>query len=481
VVASRLNSPSLFTCRGSPCGIVVSIVCEMRNVGSRRWPSFRGCFLASGGWRLPVMARRARNGFRAIAALVLCVSLAACAEEETGPQFANEPAPTRPVTETPAAASPVVPVATPILATPASVADLLATRGAPSRLFVAANDAVWAVTSGGSANRVFTAPEESRIVAIDAAPGGQRVAVLLTTTTEGERTDVAIVDSDGEVVSRVEGLGTGMTTPTPGGSTATAAAIDWSPQADRALVSFRNGATVELPIGADRVRTLIPPTGQSESIIDPTWSPTGESIAFIAASDDARTRTLNVLNVSEGTVDEVVAPSDGRFVVDYAWMPNGVSLLFTEGGDLSGAVTGIDLWRVDADGQNRELVVSAGTVAPVARISTVRPSPDGRSVAYSVLVPGEAEPRVDSVWIRDLESRLGFRIQAPAVTSIDDMMWTDRGLAIEVTTSRASSERPPARALLHVNRDGSVSALWAAPIVSGTPVSGTPVATAAAG
>jgi hypothetical protein len=461
---------------------VVSIVCEMRNVGNRRYSRLRGYFLASDGWRLPAMTRRARNGFRAFAALVLCVSLAACAEEETGPQFANEPAATRPATETPVAASPAVPVATPVAATPASVADLLATRGAPSRLFVAANDAVWAVTSGGDASRIFTAPEESRIVAIDAAPGGQRVAVLLTTAIAvGERTDVAIVDSEGEVVSRIEGLGAGLATPTPGGSTAMAATVDWSPQADRALVSFRNGATVEFPIGDDGVRTLIPPAGQSDSVIDPTWSPTGESVAFIAASDDAGTRTLNVLNVSEGTVDEVVAPSDGRFVVDYAWMPNGVSLLFTEGGDLAGAVTGIDLWRVDANGQNRELVVSAGTVAPVARISTVRPSPDGRSVAYSVLVPGEAAPRVDSVWIRDLESRLGFRIQAPAVTSIDDIMWTDRGLAIEVTTSRASSGRPPTRALLQVNRDGAVSALWAAPIVTGTPISGTPVATAQAG
>ncbi len=427
--------------------------------------------------RLGAMKRRARFRSHAIVALILCVSLAACAEEESGPQFANDPAPTRPATKAPAVASPAAPAATPVAATPASVSDLLATRGAPSQLYVVANDAIWTVSSGGDAEQVFKAPPGSRVVAIDAAPGGHRVAALLATTTPiEERTDVAVIDSAGEVVSRMDGLGGGLATPTTGGGS-TAATIDWSPQADRALVSFLNGATVEFAIGSDNVQTLIPPSDPSHDIVDPTWSPTGESVAFVAASNDGRTRTLSVLDVSDGTAREVVAPPDGRFVVDYAWLPNGVSLLFTEGGGLSGAVTGIDLWRVDANGENRALVVSAGTVAPVARITNVRPSPDGRSVAYAVLVPGETEPRVDSIWIRDLESRLGFRIQVPSVTSIDAMMWTDRGLAVEVIRGGGSSERPPARALLQVDRDGSVSALWAAPIAQGTPTGGTPVAT----
>jgi hypothetical protein len=466
---------------------VVQIVCEMRNIANRRWSRFRRIALPDlPDRRQRLDAMRGRTGFRLrfLAALVLCASLAACAEEETGPQFANDPAPTRPPSDTPAVASPVASgatplAATPVAATPTSISDLLATRGAPSRLFVAANDAIWTVSSAGDADRVFEAPPGSRIVAIDAAPGGERVAALLgTTTPEGERTDVAVIDSAGEVVFRLDDLGVGLATHVPGGGPM-AASIDWSPQADRGLVSFLNGATVSFPIGSDDVRTLIPPAGESGSIVDPSWSPTGESVAFVAASEDGRTRTLRVLDVGDGTVNEVVATPEGRFVVDYAWMPNGVSLLFTEGGELGGAVTGIDLWRVDADGKNRELVVSAGTVAPVARITNVRPAPDGRSVAYSVLVPGESQPRVDSIWIRDLESRLGFRIQMPSVTSVDDMTWTDRGLAVEVTTGGGSSRRPATRALLQVNRDGSVSALWAAPIAEGTPTSGTPVSTPA--
>ncbi|MDQ3225090.1 MAG: hypothetical protein M3Q50_00475, partial [Chloroflexota bacterium] len=153
------------------------------------------------------------------------------------------------------------------------------------------------------------------------------------------------------------------------------------------------------------------------------------------------------------------------------------TLLFTEGGELGGAVGGIDLWRIDADGANRELVVSAGTVAPVARVTNVRPSSDGRSVAYSVQIPGPDGPRADSVWVRDLESHLGFKIALPSVDSVDDIWWADQGLVIAVTTQGNPGERTGAQELLEVRHDGRVRVLWAAPVPAGTPISGTPAAT----
>jgi Tol biopolymer transport system component len=219
----------------------------------------------------------------------------------------------------------------------------------------------------------------------------------------------------------------------------------------------------------------LPPADGSESIVNPTWSPTGETVAYVAIGEEDNDRSLRLLDVRSGETRDVVAPPAGRFVVDYAWMPDGVSLLFTEGGELGGAVTGIDLWRVDATGENRELVVSAGTVAPVARITNIQPSPDGRAVAYSVLVPGESDPRVDSVWVRDLSSRLGFRIHVPSVVAVDKITWTDRGLAMDVVTADGS-RRSATLAVLQVSRDGAVSALWAAPVIAGTPVAGTPIA-----
>lgn len=433
------------------------------------------------GPRPGAMNRRVGRYLQFAVLFVVGASLVACAEDESGPQFANEPAPTRPATATPAPASPVSMRATPVAATPASVADALSTRGAPSRLYVTTSDAIWTISSTGEAERVYVSPPGERIIAIDAAPGGERVAAVLSSDAEdGAVTDIAIFESSGKIVARFENLGAALATPSPEGSAPSAAAIDWSPQADRALVSFRHGAILEFLIESDAVRTLLPPRGDADSVVTPTWSPTGESVAFVAAEDDGRSRALRVLDVRDGTVRDVVTPPEGRFVVDYAWMPNGLSLLFTEGGELGGAVTGIDLWRIDADGENRELVVSAGTVAPVARITNVQPSPDGQSVAYSVLVPGESDPRVDSVWVRDLDSGLGFRIQVPSVVAVDDITWTDRGLAIEVATG-AGTGRPPTQALLQVSHDGTVSALWAAPVAAATPISAAPAASPATG
>jgi hypothetical protein len=450
----------------------------MRNAENGRRPvrDFRALALCR---RKDAVTRQSGDPLRVVAALAACALLAACAEEETGPQFANDPAPTRSATEAPEVASPVVVGATPVAATPASIADILSTRGAPSRVFVTTRDAVWSVATDGEVTQVFKAADGDRVIAADAAPGGERAAVLVgAATPEGVRPDVIIVDGAGQVEIRMDGVVAAMATPTPNGGWPTATTIDWSPQADRALVSFEDGAVVAFAIGSDNGQVLQIPVPESGSIVDPTWSPTGEAVAYIATSDKGRIRTLQVFDVRTGATTDVVSPPDGRFVVDYGWLPNGVSLLFTEGGGLGGAVTGIDLWRVDADGENRELVVSAGTVAPVARITDVRPSPDGRSVAYAVLVPGESDPRVDSVWVRDLESRLGFRVQLPAVTSVEDMTWTDQGLTIEVTTGGPLSRRPETRALLIVERNGAVSALWAAPMAMGTPIAGTPVSQA---
>src|SRR6185503_1142983 len=130
-----------------------------------------------------------------------------------------------------------------------------------------------------------------------------------------------------------------------------------------------------------------------ETVVDAAWSPTGEAIGFIATQGHDRDRALQVLDLQSGRKHRVVESGNNRLVVEFTWLPDGTALLFTEGGDLEGAVSGIDLWSVDADGGNRELVASAGTVAPVARITDVRPSPDGRSVAYAVLVPGDRGPR----------------------------------------------------------------------------------------
>ncbi|MBW3634547.1 MAG: hypothetical protein KY456_16130 [Chloroflexi bacterium] len=365
------------------------------------------------------------------------------------------------------------------VATPASLTDLLAVRGAVPRVFIAFAGVVWSISSNGDAARLFDAPEGSSIRAIDPSPSAQQVAVLLQTPADGqENLEVVILDVSGEFSTRVADLEENTATPTTetGASTQT---IDWSPQGDRVLASSPSGKIVDIVVGEEIAPAVLDAGDERGSIIHPRWSPTGETIAFIAASRDGTSRSLMILDPSEGAVTEVVRPGEGRVVVDFAWMPDGVSLLFTEGGEPGRAATGIDLWRVDADGEHRQLVASAGTVAPVARIANLSPSPDGRSVAYSVLVPGPAGPLVDSVWVREFASGVGFRIPLPSIASVKDIWWTDEGLILSVVTFGTPQSRQPAQALLQLQKDGSIAALWAAPVAAGTPVNDTPLASAA--
>jgi Tol biopolymer transport system component len=425
------------------------------------------------------MSRFPANWPALLAALITGCLLVGCAEEGTGPQFATDPRPTRAPTEAVASPPPALLPTAESIATPASFTDLLDVRGAVSTVHVISGNEVWSISTNGDTNRLFNAPTGSTIRAIDPSPDAQGVAILLETDSEGRQTSqVALVDSAGEVVERVDAPNTTAATPVARDADVRPT-VDWSPQGDRILVQFETGNVVEFLADADAEPVSLDFGGGTGSVIAPAWSPTGQSIAFIAESEDGETRLLQILDTSRGDISTVVTPLQGRVVVDFAWLPDGVSLLYTEGGVPGSAITGIDLWRVDANGDDRALVASAGTVAPIARIATVSPSPDGRSVAYAVLVPGSGRPAVDSVWVRSLASGIGFRIPVPSVGSVEDIWWTNDGLVVSVVTAGTAQGRPPTQALLQVKQDGSTAALWAAPGSVATPTAATPVATAA--
>src|SRR5918998_2689115 len=113
------------------------------------------------------MSRCRDNWAAYLAALAAGLMLVACADEDTGPQFATDPRPTKSPTEAAASPSPALLPTTEAVATPASFTDLLAVRGAVSTVYVASGDDVWSISSVGEATRLFAAPDRSTIRAID--------------------------------------------------------------------------------------------------------------------------------------------------------------------------------------------------------------------------------------------------------------------------------------------------------------------------
>src|SRR5215213_183880 len=103
------------------------------------------------------MSRSRGNSWACLAALLAGCLLVACAEEDTGPQFATDPRPTRAPTEAAASPSPSLLPTAESFATPTSLTDLLGARGAASAVSIASGNDVWSITSRGEATRLFAA------------------------------------------------------------------------------------------------------------------------------------------------------------------------------------------------------------------------------------------------------------------------------------------------------------------------------------
>lgn len=403
------------------------------------------------------------------AGVLVLTGLAGCVEEEIGPQFANNPptATTGPASVLPTAAAATPSTwATPVApATPIALDDVLGTRGAVPRVFLASSQTIWAVNDTGESAAILDVEPGEQVAAISPAPDASQVAAILTL--DGDReASLVILDANGDLVSERELPAAMEGTPGPGQIAAQNVAVDWSPQGDRILLLTGSSGLFAVAPESGAPLDRIELGDGTGAILQPKWSPTGQQIAFLRVDPETRSRALFVHDLQSGETQELVAPGDGRIVVEFAWEPGGTEVLFTEGSALNSATSGIDLWRIGVDGTNRQLVAAAGAAAPVARITTVAPSPDGKSVAYVVLVPGTGAPVVDSVWVRDLAGGQGVRLGLPSVSSVENIWWTSKGLAIATVAERRNL---PVLAVLLVEPSGSVSALWAEPLRAASP------------
>ncbi|MFT4041065.1 MAG: WD40 repeat domain-containing protein [Thermomicrobiales bacterium] len=418
--------------------------------------------------------RRAQWALTGLAVMTLLFA-AGCVEDEAGPSFANDPQPSStagagPGLPTTAPATPA-PVATPVAAaTPVAIRDVLGTRGAVPQVFVASTSTIWVIGDDGRNRPILRLRERDAIEAIGPSPDASRVAAVIARD-NGATSDLVILDAEGEITAQrtLATRAAGSATPLPGGARSLVS-LDWSPQGDHILVLDAAGRLVTLDANLETAPEEIALDAGSDAVLSPTWSPTGEAIGLLAVDPETRKRSLMIHDLTSGTSSVIVPATDERFVVEFSWTPDGRSLLFTEANTVGGATNSIDLWQIGSDGEDRRLVAVAGSAGPVAQIVGVTPSPDGKSVAYAVLVPGTVGPVVDSVWVRDLVSGQGFRIGLPSVRSIKDIWWTSKGLAVAALTESRGV------AVLLTTPSGAVSVLWVQPFAAGTPVAG-PAAT----
>jgi hypothetical protein len=350
--------------------------------------------------------------------------LAGCVDEDSGRQFANDPQPTSSLpTAVALRATPPSRPATP-QASPVSAEQLLQTRGAAGRFYFVADGAVWTMEpQTDRVNAVFEPARGTSIRALAASPRGDRVAAVLARTDgENEAVDLVVLASDGEEVARYDNID--ALRPDPDG---TVVSLDWSPQGEKLLVALSPGGLISVPLTGDAEPRLIVSGGVATRPEQAAWSPTGEDVGFLAEADGERASIYIAGVAATPTSPRALLADDEAMptIFDWAWLPDGRSLLFSEERELTSTA---DLWRISSDGTDRELVASAGSVAPVARIVGAEPSRDGRAVAYLVIVPGDGTDVFDSLWVRDLATNHGFRIDVPNGMSVTDVWWTNAGL-----------------------------------------------------
>ncbi len=423
--------------------------------------------------------------------LLSCVGsllLTACGEtgNEEDRRFANDPSrdpqPTQVVRET------EVPEATPTMRALPPPETLLRARGAPSTVYAILNGNIHSIQlNGGKATTGTIAPPDgARFVAINSSPSGDRVAAVTTSasgTTSAPTVDLIVFDRDGKMLETWNAIvAPEMSGSTPvAGATSTSAAeidlmVDWGAQGNRIVVASPGGQIAIAALGGEAA-PIQTPAGVA-SIRDVEWSPRGDTIALLTAGNDDLTR-IGLIDPSVASPEfQVVVPvddsaEDGQ-IRSFSWLPDGSGLVYLTGsGDYTDAAGG-QLFSVNLETKEQRLVATAGQGGPSATIVDFSISPDGKAVAYTIMLPDAGVWRFNSLWVRSLRDQRAIRLPVGDVIEVNAIWWIDRGML----WGQAGSDGEQIRELfVRLTPGGDPTAILAVEVATGaSQQDGTPVA-----
>lgn len=365
------------------------------------------------------------------------------ADNEEDRRFANDPSegdrstvePTVPIATEPAAATPA--------GQPLPAADtLLRARGAPATVYAILNDEIQSIQiSGGQATaRTIPPPDGARFVAIDSSPSGDRVAAVtvIVNGADAPRIDLQVFDGTGAVTETWSGMlspDTAVGTPVAGQAGPTTqppdidVMVDWGSQGNRIAVATPGGRIASATLGGD-----VAPIATPEGIVavgDIEWSPRGDRLAVLGTSGDGIPRIGLIDPEADAGQFLPVAPLDDGAEPDrirsFAWLPDGSGLVYLAGGDGAEAVGG-QLFSLDLETMSERLVATAGRGGPSATISDFSLSPDGKSVAYTIVLPDGGDWRFNSLWVRSLRDQRALSMPVGNVLEVNAVWWVDRGI-----------------------------------------------------
>lgn len=408
-----------------------------------------------------------------IALLLAALVLAGCADDEGDRRFATDPRTPQPTAaRTP---SPTAPAEMPPPARPkASPEALVDRRGAPDAAWWLADGTVWLVGDGEPLEIVADGA-----LAIAPGPGGNLAAVL---SMRDRAYQIDIYDRDGRRTDTFDDV---LRVPAgPASPVASPAApspgisLEWSPQGNRILLGHPSGALIDVALdgGTTEIETRVPLTGLERA----AWSPRGDAIAVLARDPEG----VGSLALVEPSPDKpagvsVIAPvgqAEGRAksVEAFDWKPRGDGIVFIEAqrgdaGPIDGMVVG---W--DRATNSTQILATGGQGGPTGSVTWLSVAPDGKAVAYIVMMQGGEDSSFVGLFVRSMVDGQLYRVPVDADATVLRAWWLRDGLAW--VSVAGDPEAGAETRVVFIDGEGERSLLGTLPAGAGA----TPVASPAA-
>ncbi len=394
---------------------------------------------------------------------VVCMLLAACADDSSERQFAGDDQ----STAAPSATSQPIPTALPVaspqaLASPLSEEELFAPRGHGDLAALVLNGRVFLVRSSLEEPASLPIDQRWKPWVADVSPDGDRVAVLVSLAASDTTWKVLIVEPDGSVSQTMRIAGDDATVVASDVVTTGSGGLDWSPDGSRIAVALPTGGIYAADL--DGAVVEMSPPRRVPRPGDLAWSNNGQAIAYTAQQDARSGAGIYVAPVAALPLDPVVLlkpdPTGNRSARDVTWTAGDDHVLaILERRETGGR--GGDVLSVRSAGGQPEIIWSAGMLVGEGGAQEISLSPDGEVLA--VLLAGPDGSMVELLQMSGTGttmSELDARIER---ASID---WTAAGLLVVGGEQSEDQGAVPFAALIGVQGEVSRLEPAATPIAS---------------
>jgi hypothetical protein len=375
--------------------------------------------------------------------VMLALVLTGCGGEaqlDENRQFANERSTEAPVepTKRPIVPDGIIPTETlPTALPPDAAENMLSVTSAPDGVMVRSGNAVVVVDPlNPESTETVGFAQGWELLAFAPSPAGGRL-VGLVQGPAGEL-GVELRNTRGERLAGwdLSEWSTTPATPSPAVGDEAGFAISWTGNNERVLAIIAGSTLLSIDL-AGEIDAIDLPTGVG-NLVEASWSPAGNRIAMLGIVEDG----AGVVSIVSPYVDgeslrQVIPPAADAAnlgsVTQFAWLPDGSSLIYILAQNASVTNPGGNLYRLDLERRQRQVVATPGRGGPAAQIVDFAVAPDGSAVSYVIANPVDDTWAYHSLWIRSLRSALHFQVDTPTRSNVTGMWWVGPGFVWRAT------------------------------------------------